>query len=76
MPQNPTMKTSALTTQQLAHLSRIVNAFAKEASDKYVTGQIEHGGNLWEKPHMLDNAILEAIDLVIYLYTLREQSGR
>jgi len=40
---------------------------------KYVTGQKEHGGNLWEKEGLLDMAIDEAIDQVIYLLTLKKQ---
>jgi len=62
-----------MTPDQEAHLKRILKNFSTDADAKYAHGQAEHGGNLWEKPHMLDNAIAEAIDLVIYLYTLREQ---
>lgn len=62
--------------QHEAHLQRIIRAFNLDAQTKYRTGQLEHGGNLWLKPHMLDHAIEEVIDLVIYLYTLKEQSER
>ena len=62
-----------MTADQRAHLQRILDSFTHDATTKYATGQAEHGGNLWQKPGMLDNAIAEAIDLVIYLYTLREQ---
>ena len=59
-----------------AHLSRILDAFNADARAKYDAGQQEHGGNLWEKRGMIDNAIAEAIDLVVYLYTLREQHDK
>lgn len=63
----------AMEADHWAHLGRILEQFGREAGRKYVTGQREHGGRLWEKPQLLDQAILEAIDLVIYLYSLREQ---
>ncbi len=56
-----------------AHLQRILTSFQREATDKYRAGQAAHGGELWRKPHLLDEAIAEAIDQVIYLFTLREQ---
>ena len=56
-----------------AHLQRILTRFNADARGKYEHGQREHGGNLWQKPGMLDSAIEEAIDLVVYLYTLKEQ---
>lgn len=43
---------------------------------KYLRGQAEHGGQLWQKSGLLDMAIDEAIDQVIYLLTLREQLRR
>lgn len=62
-----------VTSDQCAHLQRILTSFQADATAKYVNGQREHGGNLWEKPGMLEAAIQEAIDQVIYLYTLKEQ---
>ena len=59
-----------------AHLRRILTQFNADARAKYEAGQAEHGGNLWERPGMLEHAIEEAIDQVIYLYTLREQRDR
>ena len=56
-----------------AHLQRILTQFNADARAKYEAGQVEHGGDLWRKPGMLDHAIEEAIDLVVYLYTMREQ---
>lgn len=59
-----------------AHLARILGQFSADAHAKYQAGQREHGGKLWEKPGMLDRAIEEAIDMVVYLYTLREQRDK
>lgn len=56
-----------------AHLDRIRMRFVADLEAKYTQGQREHGGNLWQKPGMIDEAIKEAIDLVVYLYTLKEQ---
>ena len=56
-----------------AHLSRVLQAFDAACRAKYEKGQAEHGGQLWQKPGLLDYAIEEAIDLVVYLFTLREQ---
>jgi hypothetical protein len=60
-------------TEHQAHVNRILTRFNKELTKKYEQGQREHGGNLWLKGGMLDLAIEEVIDLVVYLYTLREQ---
>jgi len=62
-----------MSDDHIAHLNKIVNEFTQLASVKYVTGQKEHGGNLWEKEGLLDMAIDEAIDQVIYLLTLKKQ---
>jgi len=42
---------------------------------KYRAGQAEHGGNLFDMitVELVDNAILEAIDQVVYLITLRDK---
>ena len=40
---------------------------------KYIRGQHEHGGELWRKAGIIDMAIEEAVDQVIYLLTLRDQ---
>jgi hypothetical protein len=59
-----------------AHLARIITHVTRDIDAKYRAGQIEHGGNLWEKPGMLEQAIAEALDLCVYLYTLQEQRDR
>lgn len=67
--------TMKLTTAQAAHLQRVKDAVGRDLDAKYRKGQIEHGGNLWQKPGMLDQAIAEVLDLAIYLYTMKEQHG-
>lgn len=59
-----------------AHLGRILDQLTADVRAKYEAGQVEHGGNLWEKPGMLEQAIAEVLDLAVYLYTLREQRDR
>lgn len=62
-----------MTIDQKNHLARIKYEFCKDLDVKYELGQKTHGGNLYEKPGMLDNAIEEVLDLAVYLYTLKEQ---
>lgn len=62
-----------MTVEQATHIDEILREFSSEARAKYEAGQEEHGGNLWEKRGMLTHAIEEAIDQVVYLYTLRRQ---
>lgn len=55
------------------HMESIVEAFSELARAKYRAGQKEHGGQLWNKHGLLDMAIDEAIDQVVYLVTLKQQ---
>lgn len=57
-----------------AHLKRIKDAICRDIDAKYRAGQLEHGGNLWQKSGMLEQAIAEVLDLATYLYTLKEQA--
>lgn len=79
-PQNLTTKIyghgAGMDAEHEAHLQRILRQFTADARAKYENGQREHGGNLWEKPGMLEHALEEAIDQVIYLYTALEQRDR
>ena len=61
------------TREQREHAIHIADGAGRLILDKYKRGQEEHGGNLWEKSGLIDNAIEEAIDMVIYLLTLKEQ---
>ncbi len=63
----------SITKEQKAHRERIVAEFTGEFRAKYDQGQLEHGGNLFEKSGLLEEAVKESIDQVCYLFTLREQ---
>lgn len=58
----------------LAHAEDILNTFFIDAKNKYLAGQIEHGGRLWRKP-VLPMLYAEVLDLPIYLLTLMDQVG-
>lgn len=64
-----------LTPSQLVHANTVVEEFSTLMHAKYEKGAAEHGGNLWEKDEdwLLDQAIDEAIDQVVYLLTLKEK---
>jgi len=64
-----------MTNDQWNHINQIVKYFHVNALTKYENGQKEHGGNLWEKSaiELVENALDEAIDQVIYLTTLRDK---
>lgn len=55
------------------HIRQILGDFSQIASQKYMAGVREHGGHLWEKNGLIDMAIEEAVDQVIYLLTLKKQ---
>lgn len=63
-----------MTVEQEQHLQRIKTGFLDLVDAKYRDGQENHGGNLFDAPQrrLLDCAIEEAIDQVVYLLTLRE----
>lgn len=74
----PTRSTSAdpdktMTQERCDHLALLNSEIIRRVSEKYSKGQAEHGGNLWEKPGILDMAIDEAIDQLVYLLTLKTQ---
>lgn len=60
---------------QKTHVAQLADEFERRMAHKYTKGAQEHGGNLWEVPslQLLDEAIDEAIDQVVYLLTLRKQ---
>lgn len=66
-----------MTPEQEAHLKRIKANFTKKVDKKYRAGQEEHGGDLFHDSILLllDKAISEAIDQVVYLETIREGLG-
>lgn len=64
-----------MTIEQEEHMYRVEDEFRILLRNKYKAGQAEHGGNLWEKPGMIDMALEEVVDLAVYLLTLKEQSN-
>lgn len=62
-----------MTSEHNKHLTSILESFNNDAIKKYTKGAEQHGGNLWEKKDLIDKAIEEALDQVIYLYTLKQQ---
>ena len=64
-----------MTPEQEDHLNVIKSAFKFLVDTKYRKGQKEHGENLFDKTpiQLVDNAIDEAIDQVVYLITLRDK---
>jgi hypothetical protein len=55
------------------HLAEIIADTAIEIRKKYQKGQLEHGGNLRNKPGMLKMLEQEILDQVTYEHTLRSQ---
>lgn len=64
-----------MTPEQEEHLIRILGMTTTKLELKYRKGQQEHGGNLFDMDRykLLENAIEEAIDQVVYLMTLRDK---
>ena len=62
-----------MTTKQNEHLAKIKTDFIQLVTKKYEKGQEQHGGNLWNKKGLIDMAIDEAVDQVVYLLTLKDQ---
>ena len=56
------------------HIDGITERFKRDAYKKYVKGQKEHGGDLYNMPskQLLKEIRNEIIDLVIYFDTLME----
>lgn len=62
-----------MTEDHHKHLDHILRTFNQKCVTKYVSGNEEHGGFLPDKEGIIDMAIEEAIDQVIYLVTLKQQ---
>ncbi len=68
-------KKKKMTPEQEYHLDSIKHDFFVLVDKKYRAGQAEHGGDLTDLSAMklLDSAIDEAIDQVVYLFTLKDK---
>ena len=62
-----------MTPSHYDHLDDVLSELEELITDKYEKGQIEHGGKMWKKSHLIDEAIAEVVDLAIYLITLKQQ---
>ncbi len=62
-----------MTETQEQHLELVLATAKSLISTKYRKGQAEHGGNLFDKSvgALLDEAINEAIDQLVYLITAK-----
>ena len=55
------------------HLEEIKKELNELVTAKYQRGVKEHGEGLWLKEGLLEEAIDEAIDLIVYLLTIKKQ---
>ena len=64
-----------MSANQERHLLSIKETFMKLIDAKYRKGQKEHEGDLWRltREQLLDEAIAESIDQIVYLLTLRDK---
>lgn len=62
-----------MSEEQRLHTELLVKQFTELMTKKYEAGTREHAGNIWDLPkeQLLDEAINEAIDQVVYLLTLK-----
>ena len=72
------MTKTIMTEEQENHCARLVADFAVAFTDKYRTGQEEHGGNLWEKDpaKMVKEAKAEVLDQWAYLDNLERNIAK
>lgn len=64
-----------LSEEQREHKAFIIDKASRRIDAKYTLGAIQHQGLLSDKSidWLIENAIAEAIDQVVYLLTLREK---
>ena len=64
-----------LTKEQLSHLTGIKEDFCSAVDLKYRAGAAEHGGDLLGKSpeELVEMALEEVLDLVVYVLTLRDR---
>lgn len=58
-----------------AHLQSIKDKFCSLVDQKYRKGQREHGGRLWLRSDLKKEALMEVIDLAVYMLTLMEKEN-
>lgn len=62
-----------LTPEQTEHVEKVITEMAYRIYSKYAAGQREHGGDLWKKSIVLEEALNEVTDFNVYLLTLKQQ---
>ncbi len=64
-----------MTPQQEKHLKSVTKAASALIESKYRAGQEQHGGDLFAKDvnELIDEAILEAVDQLVYLITAKNK---
>jgi hypothetical protein len=62
-----------MTADRERHLAAVLDSAHALIDQKFRAGQVQHGGNIWEKPGMLQHAIEEVADQTVYLFTLEGQ---
>lgn len=67
----------SMTERSAKHLDRLLDEAATRIRIKYTQGNLEHGGDLLDKGliGLVDEAVNEAVDQLVYLLTLREKLG-
>lgn len=66
----------SMSAEQRQHVYRVILTTGRAVMTKYSDGAKEHGGsNIWEQTplELVDNAILEAVDQLVYLMTLKDK---
>jgi hypothetical protein len=65
---------TTMTPEQHRHVHKLMAKTSLLMEKKYTAGALEHGGNIWNlSPEtLLDNAIDEAVDQVVYLLTQKQ----
>lgn len=71
--QTSTSNEYTVTEAHQKHIQDILDEVNKLLPAKYANGVLEHGGRLWENPHIADEIVNEAIDLLVHAITLRNQ---
>lgn len=59
-----------MTPDQHAHLDKITEDFTSALRTKYIRGQAEHGGNLWDRG-CVNELGDEIVDLVTYYHCIK-----
>ena len=65
----------SMNVERERHLERILDASEGLISDKFRRGQAEHGGNIWEKPGMLQHALDESADMSTACHAIHDAAS-